>query len=117
MLIQIVSRRSHLSGRLPEDGPAGWLFDHDLARVLIIFLDFSLGETASPERSIRRMRKGAGILLAEIHGKYLITGWPSLGTTCVNPVVFLACVAGETLAPERSGGEQGGGRNPPPHRP
>jgi hypothetical protein len=34
-----------------KDSSAGWLFDHGLARVLVIFLDFSLGETVSPERS------------------------------------------------------------------
>ena len=33
------------------DGPAGWLFDHDLAESPVILLDFSRGETASPERS------------------------------------------------------------------
>ncbi|MBA7692789.1 hypothetical protein ES703_101357 [subsurface metagenome] len=48
---------------------------------------------------------------------YLITGWPSLGATCVSPAVFLAFGAGETPAPERSEGEWGGGRNPPPQRP
>jgi len=32
----------------------------------------------------------------------------SLGATCGSPVVFLAFAVRETLAPERSGGEQGG---------
>ena len=31
-----------------------------------------------------------------------------LETICVSPVVFLAFAVWETLAPERSGGEQGG---------
>jgi hypothetical protein len=48
---------------------------------------------------------------------YLITGWPSVGATCVSPAVFLAFGAGETPAPERSEGERGGGRNPLPQRP
>jgi hypothetical protein len=48
---------------------------------------------------------------------YLITEWPSLGATCVSPAVFLAFGEGEIPAPERSGGERGGGRNPPPQRP
>jgi hypothetical protein len=48
---------------------------------------------------------------------YLITGWPSLGATCVSPAVFLAFEVGEPPSPERSEGERGGGRNPLPQRP
>jgi hypothetical protein len=38
--------------------------------------------------------------------------WDLLETICVSPVVLLAFAAGETQAPERSGGERGGGKIP-----